>query len=120
ERTARHEADEARARAEEARARAEEANRAKSQFLAAMSHELRTPLNAIAGYAQLLEVGIYGAVSDEQREQLARIRRSQQHLLGIINDILNFSRVDAGQVTYDVTAVPIREVLEAVQQMIAP
>ena len=103
-----------------ARVRAEEANRAKMEFLAAMSHELRTPLNAIGGYAQLLELGIHGGVSDEQREPLMRIRRSQQHLLGIINDILNFSRIDAGQITYDLATVPVHEVLESVGQMIAP
>ncbi|HEY7861625.1 MAG TPA: PAS domain S-box protein, partial [Gemmatimonadaceae bacterium] len=119
ERIARDEANEARARAEDARARAEEANRAKMQFLAAMSHELRTPLNAIGGYAQLLELGVHGAVSEDQREPLMRIRRSQQHLLGIINDILNFSRVDAGQITYDLAAVPVNAVLESVVQMMA-
>jgi PAS domain S-box-containing protein len=110
----------ARQDADEARVRAEDANRAKMEFLAAMSHELRTPLNAIGGYAQLLELGIHGSVSEEQREPLMRIRRSQQHLLGIINDILNFSRIDAGQITYDLTTVPVREVLESVGQMIAP
>jgi PAS domain S-box-containing protein len=120
ERRARREADEALTRAEEARARAEEANRAKMEFLAAMSHELRTPLNAIGGYAQLLELGIHGALTDEQREPLSRIQRSQQHLLGIINDILNFSRIDAGQITYDLATVPVHEVLDSVRQMIAP
>ena len=120
ERRARQEADEARGRAEEERVRAEEANRAKMEFLAAMSHELRTPLNAIGGYAQLLELGVHGSVNEEQRESLIRIRRSQQHLLGIINDILNFSRIDAGQITYDLAAVPVHQVLESVRQMIAP
>ena len=120
ERQARRAAEEARGRAEEARARAEEANRAKSEFLAAMSHELRTPLNAIGGYAQLMELGIGGQVSDEQRDQLARIRRSQQHLLGIINDILNFSRIDAGQLTYQVGSVPLQEVVDAVRHMVEP
>jgi PAS domain S-box-containing protein len=110
----------ARQEADEARVRAEEANRAKMEFLAAMSHELRTPLNAIGGYAQLLELGIHGSVSEEQREPLMRIRRSQQHLLGIINDILNFSRIDAGQISYDLTTVPVHEVLESVGQMISP
>lgn len=120
ERRARRAADEALARAEEARGRAEEANRAKMEFLAAMSHELRTPLNAIGGYAQLLELGVHGTVTDQQREPLSRIRRSQQHLLGIINDILNFSRIDAGQITYDLEAVRVLDVLESVSQMIVP
>ncbi|HEX8849889.1 MAG TPA: PAS domain S-box protein [Gemmatimonadaceae bacterium] len=120
ERQARRAAEEARSRAEEARTRAEQANRAKSEFLAAMSHELRTPLNAIGGYAQLMELGIGGQVSDEQRDQLARIRRSQQHLLGIINDILNFSRIDAGQITYHLGPVPLQEVVDAVRHMVEP
>jgi PAS domain S-box-containing protein len=103
-----------------ARARADEANRAKSQFLAAMSHELRTPLNAIAGYADLIAMGVRGPVTNEQKEDLDRIKRSQQHLLGIINDILNFSRVEAGQTHFDFAPVPVAEVMEAARQMIAP
>ena len=116
----RREAQESRTRAEEARVRADEANRAKSEFLAAMSHELRTPLNAIGGYAELLEMGISGPITKEQHEQLERIRRSQQHLLGIINDLLNFSRIEAGQVEYRLAAVPIDEVVDTVGHMIAP
>jgi len=106
--------------AEEARSRADEANRAKSEFLAAMSHELRTPLNAIGGYTELLELGLRGPVTPEQREDLRRIQRSQQHLLRIINDLLNFSRIDAGQVDYTFGPVPIQAILESVGQMILP
>ncbi len=80
-----------------ARADAEAANRAKTEFLAMMSHELRTPLNAIAGYAELMELGISGPVSDTQRDQLGRIRRSQRHLLGIIEDLLDLSRLEHGK-----------------------
>jgi PAS domain S-box-containing protein len=98
----------------------EVANRAKGQFLAAMSHELRTPLNAIGGYAELIELGLRGPVTDGQREDLARIRRSQQHLLGIINDILNFSRIEAGQIIYDIGPVRIYEVVDSVMHMVAP
>jgi PAS domain S-box-containing protein len=105
---------------QEARARADEANKAKSEFLAAMSHELRTPLNAIAGYADLLAMGVRGPVTPEQVEDLQRIKRSQHHLLGIINDILNFSRIEAGRTTYDCGPVPIHEVMDSVGQMIAP
>jgi PAS domain S-box-containing protein len=106
--------------AEEARHRADEANRVKSQFLAAMSHELRTPLNAIGGYTELLAMGISGPVTSTQAVQLERITRSQQHLLGIINDILNFSRIEAGQLTYNFEPVAVHEVVEAVKQMIMP
>lgn len=98
---------------------AEKADRAKSEFLAAMSHELRTPLNAIGGYTQLLQLGIGGPMSPEQTEHLERIQRSQRHLLGIINDILNFSRVEAGQVAYELGAVEANEVIEDVAPMIA-
>ena len=98
---------------------AETANRAKSEFLAAMSHELRTPLNAIGGYAQLIQLGLSGPVTDEQMEQLERIQRSQQHLLGIINDILNFSRIEAGQVAYDIGPVAVHAVVDAVAPMVS-
>jgi PAS domain S-box-containing protein len=101
-------------------AASDEANRAKSDFLAAMSHELRTPLNAIGGYTDLLAMGVRGPVSQEQIEDLQRIKHSQQHLLGIINDILNFSRVEAGQATYDLTVVPLSAVIDAVGQMVLP
>jgi PAS domain S-box-containing protein len=101
-------------------AQAETANRAKGEFLAAMSHELRTPLNAIGGYAQLMQMGISGPVTEDQQRQLDRIQRSQQHLLGIINDILNFSRIEAGQIHYDFGPVAMGELIAAVAPMVAP
>ena len=110
----------ARRAADEARSRADEANSAKSQFLAAMSHELRTPLNAIGGYTDLISMGLAGPVTSQQMEHLARIKRSQEHLLGIINDILNFSRVEAGQLSYDLGPLAVREVVHTVMLMIAP
>jgi PAS domain S-box-containing protein len=101
-------------------AEAESANRAKGAFLAAMSHELRTPLNAIGGYTELLQMGITGPVTPAQVDQLDRIRRAQQHLLGVINEILNFSRVDAGRVDYRIDRVAMQATIESVAQMIAP
>ena len=104
---------------EHRRNEADVANRTKTEFLAAMSHELRTPLNAIAGYVQLLMLGVRGPLTEEQTVDLARIQRSQQHLLSLINDILNFSRLEAGAVTYEIGSVPLGSVLEAATSMIS-
>ena len=114
------EAESARAEAERARGESEAANRAKSDFLAMMSHELRTPLNAIAGYAQLLEMGIHGPVTEQQRDALSRIARSQAHLLTLINDVLNFARIDAGQLRYVVQDVPMHDTLAGLEPLVAP
>ena len=94
-------------------AEAEATSRAKSEFLTAMSHELRTPLNATLGYVELIEMGIGGPVTEQQREYLQRIRGSQEHLLGIVTDLLNYSRIQTGQVTYDLGPVPVHSVVEA-------
>ena len=95
------------------------ANRAKSDFLTAMSHELRTPLNAIGGYAQLLEMGLRGPITEAQRTDLRRIDRSQKHLLGLIDDVLNFAKLGAGKMEYKITDVPMREMIESVTDMVA-
>ena len=104
----------------EAREQAESANRAKAEFLTMMSHELRTPLNAIGGYAQLLSLGVRGPVSPEQQLDLERIDRSQRHLLSLINDILNFAKIEAGHVAFDIRAVPLRPLLRSVEPLIGP
>jgi PAS domain S-box-containing protein len=117
---ARCEADAARSIAEEARATAEQAYRAKSEFLAVMSHELRTPLNAIGGYAELMELGIHGQVTPPQREALERIQRSQRMLLGLINQVLNYARVETGNVHYDVAPVLLGDALRSAEGLIAP
>jgi signal transduction histidine kinase len=96
---------------EKARAAADTANRSKAEFLAVMSHELRTPLNSIGGYVDILDTGLRGPLTEEQRADLQRIKRSQQHLLGIINDILNFTRLEATEVQYDVIEVPVRALM---------
>ena len=105
---------------EEAREEAVAANRAKSEFLAMMSHELRTPLNAIGGYAELMELGLRGPTTDEQRSDLSRIQRSQRHLLGLINSILNYARLEAGQVQFSITETSLADVVEAAHDLVAP
>jgi PAS domain S-box-containing protein len=101
-------------------AESEAANRAKSGFLAAMSHELRTPLNAIGGYAQLMQEGIAGPVSPQQHEYLGRIRSSQLHLLGIVNDLLNYGRIDSGEIHYDLIPLSLHDVVGRVIGMVTP
>jgi PAS domain S-box-containing protein len=101
-------------------AEADAANRAKTEFLTTMSHELRTPLNAIAGYADLLALGIGGVLSEEQKAYVDRMRRSQQHLLGIITDLLDFGRIEAGEVAYEIEPVLLITVIDDVGAMIEP
>lgn len=103
-----------------ARDEADEANKAKSAFLAAMSHELRTPLNAIVGYADLMTMGIHGAVTAAQTDSLERMKRSAQHLLMLINDILNFARLEAGRINYRIRSVPVPDVLKTAREIVAP
>ena len=85
--------------AEAARRRADEANQAKSAFLATISHELRTPLNAIAGYVDLLAMGIRGPITDTQRQDLERIRRAGDYLIGLITDVLKFVQLEGATVS---------------------
>jgi PAS domain S-box-containing protein len=120
ERLARAEAEHARAEAERARRAAELANRAKSEFLAVMSHELRTPLNAIGGYAELMELGIHGPVTPQQRDALERIQRSQHMLLGLVNQVLNYARIETGNLRYDLQDVALDDALGAVEGLVAP
>jgi signal transduction histidine kinase len=90
---------------------ADAANRTKAEFLAVMSHELRTPLNSIGGYVDLLEMELRGPLTDSQRSDLQRIKRGQQHLLRLISDILNFTRLEATEVKYEIIDVPVRALL---------
>jgi signal transduction histidine kinase len=103
-----------------ARSEAEAASHAKSQFLALMSHELRTPLNAVIGYAELLDLGIGGPLTDGQRRQVARIQLSGQHLLGLVNEVLDLARVEAGRLTLHQGVGDSRRVIEGALTLVLP
>ena len=99
---------------------AEEANRAKGQFLAMMSHELRTPLNAIAGYVDLLGLGLRGPLTNDQQTDLERIKINQSTLLRLIDDVLDFAKLESGRLQLRVTAVSIDAVLQSLETFVAP
>ena len=99
---------------------AEAANKAKLDFLTHMSHELRTPLNAISGYVQLLDMQVAGPVGEEQRRYLARIARAESLLLGRINDILNFAKIDSGTLMYAMDAVAVHDALASALSLMQP
>jgi two-component system sensor histidine kinase/response regulator len=108
-------AEDALRRAKEA---AEAATRAKSRFLASMSHELRTPLNAILGFSQLMDRD--RALSPVQRERLGVINRAGEHLLGLINDVLSISRIEAGEVVLHEEPFDLLRTLDAVEALLRP
>jgi PAS domain S-box-containing protein len=117
---AREQAEIARRDADAARRTAEEANAAKSQFLATMSHELRTPLNAIVGYVELLEMGVHGPLTGAQCEDLARIRRSEETLHRLIEDVLSFARLESGKLEYRYEDVVLDRFLVTLEGFFAP
>jgi signal transduction histidine kinase len=94
--------------------RLQDASRHKSQFLANMSHELRTPLNAILGFSELVLDGVYGAVPERMRDPLERMQRNGKHLLGLINDVLDLSKIEAGQLSLSVADYSVDELVRGV------
>jgi PAS domain S-box-containing protein len=101
-------------------AETEAASRAKSEFLATLSHELRTPLNAIGGYTDLMVAEVSGPINETYLEYLSRIKTSQQHLLALVNELLNLSRVEAGQIDYKFELIALPELLHDIEAMILP
>jgi signal transduction histidine kinase len=97
-----------------------EASRHKSQFLANMSHELRTPLNAILGYTELILDNIYGETPEKMRAVLLRLESNGKHLLGLINDVLDLSKIEAGQLTLSLADYSIKDVVQGVCNIVEP
>lgn len=106
--------------AEAAQGEAEEANRVKMQFLSTMSHELRTPLNAIAGYAELLETGVRGPMAEAQLSDVRRIQANQRHLLGLVESVLTYAKIEAGRVQFGLQDVALAGTLIEVDGIVAP
>ncbi len=103
-----------------ARTQAEDANRVKMDFLATMSHELRTPLNAIGGYTSLLQLGVKGALTEEQLDFVRRIDRSGRYLLSLIQDVLSFAKLEAGRIELTLVPVAVRPLLEEMAALMLP
>ncbi|MDR3567606.1 MAG: PAS domain S-box protein [Syntrophobacteraceae bacterium] len=103
-----------------ARDRAEAADRLKSAFLATMSHELRTPLNSIIGFTGVILMGLAGPLSEEQRKQLEMVEKSSSHLLSLINDVLDISKIEAGQLEVGIKPFAVRTSIENVLGIARP
>ena len=103
-----------------AKERAESADHLKSAFLAAMSHEVRTPLNSIIGFTGIVLQGLPGPLNEEQKKQLGMVQGSARHLLSLINDILDLSKIEAGQLEIEARPFDAREAVESVVRLVAP
>lgn len=104
---------------EEANSRLHEADRLKSVFLASMSHELRTPLNAILGFTGVMLMGMTGELSEEQKRQLTMVKNSANHLLSLINDVLDISKIEAGRVELSLKEFRLDDIIQEVMETVA-
>jgi len=105
---------------QKARKEAEAANRIKSELFARLSHEFRTPLHAVSGYLEILQQNIHGNLNDEQRRDVERIHQAQEHLLTLVNMILDFAKLEGGPVELSMAEIPIEETLRGAEALVAP
>lgn len=103
-----------------ARKEAEAANRIKSELFARLSHEFRTPLHAVSGYLEILQQNIHGGLNEEQRKDVDRIHQAQEHLLALVNMILDFAKLEGGPVELSMAEIPIEETLRVAESLVAP
>jgi signal transduction histidine kinase len=103
-----------------ARREAEAANRIKSELFARLSHEFRTPLHAVSGYLEILQQDIHGVLTPDQRQDIERIHQAQEHLLALVNMILDFARIEGGPVELSMAEIPVEETLRAAEALVAP
>jgi PAS domain S-box-containing protein len=103
-----------------ARKDAEAANRIKSELFARLSHEFRTPLHAVSGYLEILQQNIHGRLNEEQRKDVDRIHQAQDHLLALVNMILDFAKLEGGPIELSMAEIPIEETLRVAESLVAP
>ncbi|HEY8850717.1 MAG TPA: ATP-binding protein [Gemmatimonadaceae bacterium] len=103
-----------------ARKEAEAANRIKTELFARLSHEFRTPLHAVSGYLEILEQDIHGVLTADQRRDVSRIHQAQEHLITLVNMILDFAKLEGGQIELSMTEIPIEETLRGAEALVAP
>jgi PAS domain S-box-containing protein len=103
-----------------ARREAEAANRIKTELFARLSHEFRTPLHAVSGYLEILEQNIHGVLTAEQRRDVGRIHQAQEHLITLVNMILDFAKLESGPVELSMAEIPVEETLRGAEALVAP
>jgi signal transduction histidine kinase len=103
-----------------ARREAEAANRIKTELFARLSHEFRTPLHAVSGYLEILQQNIHGRLTSDQRRDVERIHQAQEHLMALVNMILDFAKLEGGPIELSMAEIPIEETLRATAGLVEP